>query len=219
MARRPLLHTISQLSRTRQRGAVIRKVASHLGLVYFGALGHDDEHEVIRGITVSTSHRDSHFATGTFDGYDISLVDRDDIIREGTSSSHRRWAIVQVSLKRTLAVREWIFLPHDHRHHYAHALTGLRHLQPIDALVAVPYSPECLRRYSLMAPSHQALDVHHVITPALADLAAIKLWPHAVELKDDRLLVYITEDRLNETVLRVAIESALWLADSLDQRA
>jgi hypothetical protein len=215
----PLSHKVRRVVRSRQRGAVIKRVATLLGLVYFGSLDHNDEHEVIRGVTVSTSHRDTHSVIGSYDGYDVSIVDRDDIIKHDTMAAHRRWAIIQVRLKHTPIAGAIMLLPHDTRHHYAHAFSGLRHMQPIDGLVDVPYSQEFLRRYSLLAPSHQAPDVNHLMTPALADLAALKLWPHAVELKDTTLLVYITEDRLSETVLRVAIESALWLADSLDQSA
>ncbi len=218
MSRVKIAHNIRMMTRTRQRGLVIRKVAKKLGLVYFGAVSHDDEHEVIRGITVSISHKDSHSAIGHFDGYDISLVDRNDMIKENGASTHRRWAIIQVALKHRPMVSEVILLPHDTKHHYAHAFTGLRHIQPIDALVAEPYSDEFLRRYSIMAPTHQSHEVNKTITPPLADLLAFKLWPHAVELKEQKLLVYITEDRLSETVLHVAVESALWLADSLDQR-
>lgn len=218
MARTSLVHTVKKIARSRQRGAVIRKVARQLGLVYFGALSHDDDHEVIRGITVSIRHKDNHYATGSFDGYDVSLVDRDDTVKDGSSVTHRRWAIVQVALKHQPPASDIILLSHDTAHHYTKALSGLRHIQAIDVLVTHPYSAEFLRRYSIMAPSHHALEVNKTVTPPLADLAAIKLWPHSVELKEQKLLVYITEDRLNETVLRVAIESALWLADSLDQR-
>lgn len=218
MARTSFVHTVKKIARSRQRGVVIRSVARKLGLVYFGSLGRDDEHEVIRGMTVSISHKDSHYAIGAFDGYDISLVDRDDMVKEAESIVHRRWTIIQVVLKHRPAVHEVILLPHDSASHYAQAFSGLRHIQPVDALVDEPYSAEFLRRYSIMAPSHQALEVNRIVTPALADLAALKLWPHTVELKEEKLLVYITEDRLSETVLRVAVESALWLADSLDQR-
>ncbi len=218
MAHASLPHKVRRILSSRQRGTVIQSVAKKLGLVYFGSVGHDDEHEVIRGITVSVSHRDSHFAIGSFDGYDVSVVDRDDTVASGDALVHRRWAIIQVALKHAPAVSDVILLPHDTKHHYAHAFSGLRHIQPVDMLVAEPYSQEFLRRYAVLAASHQALDVNRMVTPALADLAALRLWPHAAELKEAKLLVYITEDRLSETVLRVAIESALWLADSLDQR-
>ena len=218
MSRVSFAQKVRRISRSRERGVVIRRVAKHLGLVYFGALNHDDEHEVIRGITVSISHRDSHYVIGSFDGYDVSIVDRDDTVMSAGIARHHRWAIIQVALKHTPLASDIVLLPHDNAHYYTHAFAGLRHLQPVDALVAESYSAEFLRRYKIMAPSHQAVEVNRIITPPLADLAGIKLWPHAVELKEKKLLVYITEDRLNETVLRVAIESALWLADSLDKR-
>lgn len=218
MARVSFAHHIRNVSRSRQRGVVIRKVAKQLGLVYFGSVHPDDEHEVVRGITVSISHKDSHYAVGSFDGYDVTIVDRDDTVKHAHATAHRRWAIIQVALKQTPNISDVIILPHDSAHHYTHAFAGLRHLQPIEALVSSPYSAEFLRRYTVMAPTHQALDVNQVLTPALADLVAFKFWPHAIELKENKVLVTITEDRLNETVLRVAVESALWLADSLDQR-
>jgi hypothetical protein len=187
--------------------------------VYFGSLSHEDDHEVIRGITVSISHKDGHYAIGSCDGYDISMIDRDDTHLDNGKVGHRRWAIIQVTLKRLSGVVEALLIPHDNAHRYDASYGAQRHIQPIDQLVSNHYSAEFINRYQLLAPSHQSADVNAAFTPALADIAALKLWPHAVELRDQKLLIYITEDRLNETVLRVAIESALWLADSLDQRA
>lgn len=219
MKRTSIVTKIRTVSSSRQRGAIIRKVAKKLGLVYFGSLSHKDDHDVIRGITVSTSHKDGHYTIGSFDGYDISLIDRDDTYLDNGKVRHRRWTIIQVTLKRLNGVVEALLLPHDNAHRYDASYAAQRHIQSIEQLVSNHYSAEFLNRYQLLAPSHQSADINAVLTPALADITALKLWPHAVELRHQKLLIYITEDRLNETVLRVAIESALWLADSLDQRA
>jgi hypothetical protein len=57
--------------RLRARGVVLRRFSKKLGFVYFGNVDqHDDEHEVIRGLTVSTTHKDAHYAVGSFDDYD-----------------------------------------------------------------------------------------------------------------------------------------------------
>lgn len=51
-------HSVS----ARSRGAVLKKFAHKIGLVYFGVVDqHQDDHEVIRGLTVSTTHRDDHY--------------------------------------------------------------------------------------------------------------------------------------------------------------
>src|SRR4051812_42179272 len=81
---------------------IIRQFAHKFGLVYFGSVDqHRDEHELIRGITVSASHADTHFCVGHFRGYDISLVERrTTLLYPKREPQHYRWLIMQVDLKR-----------------------------------------------------------------------------------------------------------------------
>lgn len=213
------LFSLSQALETRQRGYAMKDISKKLGLLYFGAVHHqDDDHDVIRGLTVSTSHKDKHYAVGNYDGYDIALVDRYDTSRTPSSVEHHNWCIIQISLRQPTTLPHTFLLPHDRAGRFSHLFVGMRSLQVIHDLIEQQYGHEFTSRYNVYAPAHQALDVEAVITAPVALNIGIRFWPHAIEIKDYKLFVYITEHRLNQTVLGGAIESALWLAETLDQR-
>lgn len=204
---------------TRRRGKALRRFADKIGLLYFGSVDHrHDEHDVIRGLTVSTSHRDAHYANGSFDGYDVAIVDRYDTAGLGKRAVRHNWCIVQVTLRSTQNIPDIFLLPTHTTAKFHHSFTGLRHIQPIHELVHNPYTPELLQRYHILAHVNKAQEVNQIISPALGNVLAVRFWPHAIEIRGGKLFVYITEHRLSETVLGSAVESALWLADSIDQQ-
>ena len=205
---------------TRARGKALRGFATKAGLVYFGAVDHrHDDHDVIRGLTVSNTHKDTHYIVGSYDGYDIALVDRIDRSKHGTSRIEHRWCILQITLQQAHEVPHLFFLPTHQAAQYEHLFAGLRSLQRIDSLVPESYHQEFTSRYHFYAPAHAAVDVQHWITPATAQGIAPRFWPHAIEVHRGKLYVYIQEHRLDQTVLGAAVESALWLADQLDGQA
>ena len=207
--------TLKRLRESRARGRVIRAFANTTGLIYFGAVDHQhDEHDVIRGLTVSTTHKDVHYAVGSFDGYDIALVDRSDYTVD--RRQRKTWLIVQVTLKQSKSLPHLVLIPHVHQVHFERSLTGVRHIQPLDLLVPEAYPGDFLQRYTLYGPAHDAPAAQAVMSVQRAHEASVRLWPHAVELKDGRLYLYIEEHRLDKTVLGAAVESALWLADQID---
>jgi len=212
--------TLKKARTTRKRGAALQAFAKKAGLIYFGSVNHQhDDHDVIRGLTVSTTHSDKHYAVGSYDGYDVALVDRYDRTKNGTHSTQRNWCIVQVTLQQATSVPHLFFLPTHQTQKYEHLFAGLRHLQMIDSLVPEPYHHEFTNRYHFYATAHAAIEVQQWIQPATAQGIAPRFWPHAVEVNQGQLYVYIQEHRLDQTVLGSAVESALWLADQIDGRA
>jgi hypothetical protein len=196
---------------SRQRGQTIKKVADKIGLLSFGAVDHHrDEHDVVLGLTTSTSHKDRHYAVGSFDGYDIAIVDRSDTSRQPKGKkSHHNWVIVQVSLPQAQDVPHVFLLPSSKDEKFLHLFAGARHLSPLSDF-ADRYIPYVTPRHN-----HSA---HELLNDSLTKGIAAHFWPHAVEWHRKHVYVYITEHRLSETVLGSAIQSALWLADMLDQR-
>jgi hypothetical protein len=203
----------------KSRGHIIQAFAKKLGLVYFGAVDqHLDDFEVIRGFTVSTTHQDSHYAVGGFDGYDISLVDRFDVVvdREGAQSSHR-WLIMQIDLTAAEPLPHTFLLPIDPHQSYDKLFRAYSSLQAVNTMLTGAHSPEFHGRYQLYtAPTH-AMAIEEFFTPAVTQQIATRLWPHAVEIADNKLYLYTSEESLTATTLDSAVESALWLARTLDK--
>lgn len=201
------------------RGRVIKKFADKVGLVYFGTVDqHHDDHEVIRGLTVSTTHHDTHYAVGSFNGYDVSLVDRFDVVtdRAGNATEHT-WLIMQITLARS-------DLPHLFLRPLGHSqaaydkfFNAFHHLTAVNSLFNQQHTKEFHQRYELYATSTHTQIAETFFTPQITQTISARFWPHAVEILDGKLYIYTTEHRLTETVLGAMVESAVWLAESLDQ--
>ena len=212
--------SLQQLRDTRARGKVIRHLADKTGLLYFGAVDHHrDEHDVVRGLTVSTSHKDKHYAVGTYDGYDIALVDRYDVTKSPQGTLRHNWVIIQISLLKAVHIPSVFILPLHRADRFSHLFTGLRHMAPIEQFSHATFPHEFASRYTVYVPPQHHLNAYDWLSQPLTARIAAHFWPHAIEFKEGKIYVYITEHRLTETVLGSAVESALWLADALDQRA
>lgn len=204
----------------RSRGKLLRHFTTNVGLVYFGTVDqHEDEHEVIRGLTVSTTHRDSHYAVGSFDGYDVSMVDRFDV---GYDAAHKpiehSWLIFQVTLQ-DVSLPHAFFKPLGHSPEaYNKFFTAFNTLHVINDVFDGPHSQEFHSRYGLYGLATNATELESSITPPVTQTIAARFWPHAIEIYDGKLYVYITENRLNETVLSATLQGATWLASVLDKK-
>ncbi|OYX42027.1 hypothetical protein B7Y94_04270 [Candidatus Saccharibacteria bacterium 32-49-12] len=212
--------TLKKARQTRQRGRAIRRVADKLGLVYFGGIDakHDDI-DTVRGVTTSTTHRDKHFAIGTYDGYDLSIVDRHDLRRQPTGRRLlQRWTIVHIKLINSSPDRHSFFMPLNRSEEFESLFVNSRQLVPLDRYIITNPPVEYSLRYQTLIDPSRYSDLEPLLDSSLYNSLITHFWPHAVELKGRHLFVYLTEHRLDETVLEQAIQSALWLAELIDSR-
>lgn len=206
-------------STLRNRGRILKQFANKIGLVYFGTVDqHTDDHQMIRGLTVSTTHQDSHYAVGAFDGYDVSIVDRFDIISD---QSHQvvahNWLILQIDLQSEEIFPHLFLKPVTTTESFSKFFTAFNHLSVINTLLLGAHSPEFHSRYQAYAASTHALNIEEVFTPTVTNTIAARLWPHAVEVFEGKLYLYTTESILTPPLLESALESGLWLASVLDR--
>ena len=215
--KRMLRHYSPQI---RSRGNLIKHFAKKVGLVYFGSVDqHDDNHALIRGLTVSTTHQDTHYAVGSFNGYDISLVDRFDVISDASHKpSEHSWLILQVSL--TSASLPHIFLkPKGHSpESYNKFFTAFHSVSVVNDLLDSSHTREFHGRYEVYSLASRAAEFETLFSPAITSTIAARFWPHAIEIFEGNLYLYITEHRLQETMLGATLEAATWLASVLDTR-
>jgi len=207
--------------RLRARGTLLRHFAARLGLVYFGTVDQlEDEHEVVRGLTVSTTHRDTHYVVGSFDGYDISLVDRFDVVMDANHQpAEHAWLIYQVTLQNNTALPHFFLKPRGYSPTaYSKFFTAFNTLHIINNVFNETHSPEFHARYDVYGLATHAYQLEETFTSAVTQTIAARFWPHAIELYEGKLYVYITEHRLNETVLGATLQSTMWLASVLDKK-
>ena len=84
-------------------------LVNKLALVYFGHVSQrDDEHHMVRGVTVSNKHKDDHYCIGTYDSYDTIFVEWSDTLHNGNSHV---WHIIEVDLKLLAKFRTCSLVP------------------------------------------------------------------------------------------------------------
>lgn len=202
----------------RKRGATLREFADTVGLVHFGTVHqHDDDINAIRGFTASLTHRDTHYAVGTYNGYDIRMANRFDVIRIAGNPYHEQlWTIVEVELENR-AVPHMFFVPTGHESgEYGRLYATQPNMQPLNSLLNENHSPEFHGRFQILASPTYSHKVEMLFTsPIIASIGA-RFWPHGVEIEHGKLLIYITQHRLTKAVLESTLASALWLAETID---
>lgn len=203
------------------RGRVFQRFAKKLGLVYFGSVDqHHDEHDVIRGLTVSTTHKDRHYAVGSFDGYDVSIVDRSDSVRHrDTPASEHSWVIMRIDLETDDTIPHLFLHPLGHTPKaYETFFQAFHHLQPVNTMLRDDHTVEFHNRYDLYALSSRTLELEDIFTPTVTQQIATRLWPYAVEVFENKLYIYTTGEAIHESQLNTALELGLWLAHIFDKQ-
>lgn len=207
---------------TQQRKKAILKFVNNFGFVYFGHVDqHDDEHHIIRGLTVSSSHQDEHYSVGSYDGYDVSLVDRYDILKKPNESlKTHRWLIVEIDLHNGKNIPHIFLGSHSHTDSsYAKLFTAVPTLQPVPLGTFGQHSEEFSSRYSLFAAASQFIEVERLFTANVTRTIAAHFWPLAVEIYDGALYVYIDSKNISADLIQTMVQNGVWLASKLDEHS
>jgi hypothetical protein len=205
-----------------KRRKIITKFANRYGFVYFGHVDqHEDEHHVIRGLTVSSSHQDENYCVGSFDGYDVSIVDRYDTIHPHDSKAKlHRWAVIEIDLHNSIDVPHIFLGAHSHSDSsYAKLFTSVPSLQKIPLGTFESHSDEFTKRYSIFAAPTQFIEVERLFTAQVTKTIAAHFWPLAVEVVDNSLYIYSDARSLTMNTLDAMLKNGLWLAEQIDERA
>lgn len=221
MAAAPLFQHILHRSslKLRRRGQTLRTFARQLGLVYFGLVDqHHDEHSPVRGFTASLTHRDSHYAVGTYNGFDIRLLNRFDVIKDAQKKSHGfAWTIIEVRLERRDLPHMFFMPTGKDAPEYARLFRAYPHLQPLNTMIGtLRRSPELHGRYQILARTTHSREVERLFdSPTIVSIGT-RLWPQGLEIHGDRLFIYLPQE-LTKQRLELCLDGALWFAEQLDE--
>src|SRR6266702_1728443 len=197
---------------------IIKQFARKFGLVYFGYVNQrEDEHELIRGITVSTTHVDNHFCVGEFKGHDISLVERrNTIVYPGRPPVQYHWIIMQIDLRRD-------GLPHvfvDDNHHsedfYTTLFMGFANMSNANTLFAAS-NPLLARTFGVFAPADKFDEVEAMLGDDVAAMIAHHFKQFDYEIEGDRVLIYAENPTVTSHLLHEMLRVGQWMADQLDK--
>lgn len=208
-------HIIGRSSTAR----VVRRFAQELGMVYFGFVDQeDDDHRLLRGMTVSTTHRDHYYSVGTFRGYDIALaVRRDTLTYPDRRLKDHHWTIM------TLDLHSSYELPHvyiGHRNIREQLLARYSTLQqiPMGEYNGDAYPERFLREYSVYGKLTHAQFIELLFLPSTAAIIAERFDGISLELHENTLYLYCPQKHPSRALLDRMLKGGLWLAGELDKR-
>lgn len=216
----PFLYTVRQLKpQIRARQKVLKNFTNKIGLAYLGSMHqHDDEYDAIRGFTASTSHRDTHYAVGSYDDIDIRVVDRFDIQKKHGSKAKPESLVVFEFKLTGKDFPHTFFIPTGKPigASYERVFTANVHMQPLNsALQRTNHSPSFYGKYQILSRPTHASRVASLLTSPVIFGIGDKLWPCGVEIYKDRLYIYISEQLLSNDELDKIFVSGMWLTKEL----
>lgn len=201
---------------------IITRFADTFGLVYFGLVSQfDDEHRIVRGMTLSPHHRDAHYCIGTYQAYDVIYVERTDTLRTKTSKRKAHtWHIMAFDLKFSRELPHIFVGLHNHSEaFYMQFFTKFPSMRQLPLGHTAHYPPEFASQYWLYANPIKNLEVERVVTPKVAAIIATHFKGLAFEIVDNTLLVYSEHPKLSGDLLETILKNGRWLAESIDQSA
>lgn len=211
--------TPSKVIQARMHKHIIMQFAEKIGLVYFGYVDQrSDEHRLVRGLTVSAKHRDNNYCIGSFNGYDITVVERSDTIEfPGKPSKSHDWVIMTFDLHANVDLPHVFMGLHTHGEaFYSQLFTKFSSLMRVPLGTLGVYEGAFAQRYTLYATPAHALSAEWLFNPTIAKTIVEQFGSLTIELAEGVLYVYAEHQRLTSGLLERMLANGLWLAQSLD---
>ncbi len=212
-----LSHRIKNRANTR----VFSNFAKRVGIVYFGFVNQlSDEHKLVRGLTVSSTINDNNYCIGTVDGYNLSVVDRSDYSIEPDGSEHvNNWIIFAFELHSETAIPHFFIGSKNHSLQPYHSLfSTFPNMIEIKLGVFEEYSADFTNRFTIYARPAKSTDIQSLVSAKISAVLAAHFWPMCMELHDNVLYLYSTDERVSITLLENMLKNGLWLAGQLDEQ-
>lgn len=197
--------------------SVIKQFANKYHLVYFGHVDYrEDEYEMVRGVTSSTSHTDNHYSVGSHNGHDILLLERRNTLTfPGKPDTVYKWTIMQFDLSRS-------GLPHifiDSHHHdvtfYGNLFIRETQFQDANALF-LHSDPQFAAQCRVFAASDQFAQVGQVLTHEITSTISQHFKQFDFEIDDDRLFVYASNAVVTPQTLEDMLRIGTWLTEKFN---
>ncbi|MFI5212863.1 MAG: hypothetical protein ACHQTE_02790 [Candidatus Saccharimonadales bacterium] len=194
--------------------------ADKVGMVYFGYVDQrHDEHRLVRGLTVSSKHRDNHYCIGSYDDYDVTLLERTDTLHfPGKPPKTHDWIIMTFDLHRSVDLPHVFLGLHTHSEaFYAQLFTKFANFNPLPLEVADGYDTGFLQRYAIYAMPAQALSAARLFNQSITKIIADHFGGLTIEISENCLYLYAEHQRPSAQLLEKMLKYGIWLARSLDQ--
>lgn len=197
---------------------VIRRLANQLGLIYFGYVDQqDDEHRLVRGITVSNTHEDHYYTVGTFKGYDIALtVRRDALVYPDKRIKDHHWTIITVDLHTKYDLPRCYVGHHAVKEEFLVRYSELKSINIQDYSTA--HKKSFLEHYAVYSRMTFAQIAAAIFTPELTDVIGERFGNTSIEISENTIYLYKPEKHPSRALLERMINNGIWLAETIDRR-
>ena len=194
----------------------IASFADMLGLVYFGYVNQsDDEHRLLRGMTISRTHDDQHYCVGTFKGYDMALVvRRDTLTYPDKRLKDHHWTIM------TFDLHTYVDVPHFYIGQSKireELLARYSALVPLQFGHFTQHAQAFIDNYIVYSSAEHAVEVEQILRPELTSGIAAHFKDLSVELSENTLYLYATEKHPSRSLLERMTNDGVWLAQAIDE--
>ncbi len=215
------LFTLKQLRNFIGNSAVTRRFAERYDLVYFGTVNSDDESRLVKGITVSNSHRDSHYLVGTALGRDLIFLQRSDMLH---SANHKKkelynWNILAIDLAPNAELPH-VYVEGRSRHgegFYETLAMKRREFSELPYGFLSNYDPLFAKRYTIRLAASTSGELPSLLSPENAAIIAHHFSAFDYEWHDDMLYVYFLSQNPSLSQLELMLKAGVWLAGELDK--
>lgn len=201
---------------------VFMQFAEKIGMVYFGYVDQrSDEHRLVRGLTVSATHRDNHYCIGSFRGYDMTLVERIDTIRfPGKSPKNHDWIVMTFDLHAPVDLPHVFVGLYTHSDtFYAHLFTKFAQFNKVPLGTFGVHDDSFMKRYVVYAEPAQLVTTERLFDTVLTRAIADHFGSLTIEIAENCLYIYAEHQRPSVALLEKMLKNGVWLAQSLDERA
>ncbi len=203
---------------------LIQAFAEENGLVYFGYIGtmEDEEERIVRGATVSVNHRDAHYCVGTYDGYDVSFVERSDALKiaSGAQPKPHKWHIFELDLRTRRDIPHVFVGRHVHSDMFYHQLfTKYPAVRQIRLGALGSYDARFLDDFRVYARPADAIEVEKILIPRVTELIAKHFGNLAFEIAGGSLFIYSENAHVSHALLHAMLVNGKWLANQIDEPA
>jgi hypothetical protein len=211
----------AKVLQSRLHKRVFMQFAEKTGLVYFGYVDQrSDEHRLVRGLTVSSNHRDNNYCIGSFKGYDVTLVERTDTLHfPGKPHVAQDWIIMAFDLHTALDLPHTFIGLHTHSEtFYAHLFTKFSTLAKAPLGTFSEYSREFMNKYAVYTEPAQLALTEYLFSKETTQAVAEHFGSLTLEIADGCLYVYAWHQRPTLALLTKMLQNGTWLANVLDER-
>lgn len=214
--RRTLRHLRpSHIVKSRLTKRVVQKVSEKYGLVYFGYVSqNEDDHKAVRGYTVSKSQIDDHYCIGTIQNYDVTFVQRNDLVLGLDRKEVRcHWLITSIDLKSRRSLPRFFVGPQAHSDILKASYSQLHQVQLGNT---TQYPHKFLSNYFVYAKPQDVINIEWLFPPSAAEIVTGYFADMSFEVENNVLYVYNESAYPTAEKIDKMFENGIWLARYID---